>query len=188
MIAYLKGKIVKKSERGAILNAGNVGYFIHLSNSDLELLTEGEHEFFVHSHIRENAFDLYAFHDHLDLDFFRQLLSINGVGPKVALDILSAGTEKVRAAILCEDLEIIKSIPGIGPKTAKRLLLELRGKIPDDITGREQQTLGPNIDQEVLQALSQLGYNPTQVKQVLNNLPEDINKTEDIITFFLKNN
>jgi holliday junction DNA helicase RuvA len=189
MIAYLKGRITKKSERGAIIIAGSIGYFIHLTNQDLELSEEHEQEFFIYSHIRENSFDLYAFRNIQDIDFFKQLLSINGVGPKVALDILSAGTEKVQSAILCEDVDLIKSIPGIGPKTAKRILLELRGKIPDTFTNdRENQSLNKNVNQEVKDALNQLGYNPKQISDILKELPEEITKTEEIITFFLKNN
>ncbi len=191
MIAYLKGEIIKRTEKGIILDTGNVGYFVNLSNSDLSLEQQDKSknikaEYFIHSHIREAAFDLYGFSEYKDLEFFRLLLSINGIGPKAAIEILSAGSDKVKAAIVNEDLALIKSINGIGPKTAKRIILELKGKIPEDSASGEISSAQTHT--EAFEALAQLGYKRHHVSKIISGMPVEITETEEIITFFLRNN
>lgn len=188
MIAYLSGKIIKKTDKGVILDTGNVGYFVHLSKTVLtELEKESTIELFIHSHIREDAFDLYGFDTYEELGFFKQLLNINGIGPKVAMEILSVPPEKSKAAIINEDDKFLCKIPGIGPKIAKRIVLELKGKITTDQPDRPYHGLDEKIDDEAFDALTKLGYQPQQIRKILNNLPSDIKKTEQIITYFLKN-
>jgi len=184
MIAHLIGKNIKKTDRGIILSTGNVGYFIHLNKKVNSTTEEGkEYQFFIHTQVREDAFDLYGFGEYEELLFFRNLISINGIGPKVALEILNAPTEKVKQAIIDSDVDFIKKIPGIGPKTAKRIILELKSKV--EISELEQ--IAESSDQEAVEALIGLGYQRKHINQALSKLPEQIIKTEDIITYFLKN-
>lgn len=184
MIAHLQGKIIKKTDRGIILEAGNVGYFVHLP---ITLLTEknenSQEAFFIHTHVREDALDLYGFSTFEQLTFFKKLIGISGIGPKTALDILGVPQEKIKEAIINEDLEFIRTVHGIGPKTAKRIILELKGTIADEerIPGR----LSTNND--VIEALSKLGYQKNQIIQTLERLPAEIKEPEEIIKYFLKN-
>lgn len=188
MIAYLSGKILRKTDRGIILETNNIGYFVNLSklaNSNLE--ENQDTELFIHSHIREDAFDLYGFNTYEELGFFKQLISINGIGPKVAMEILSVSAEKIKSAIVNEDDKFLCKIPGIGTKTAKRIVLELKGKVDIDNLDRPYQKLDEKIDDEAFDALIKLGYQPQQIRKILNNLPSNIKATEQIITYFLKN-
>lgn len=188
MIAYLSGKILKKTDKGIIIDTGNIGYFVHLPKPLFDTTEENQPaEFFIHSHIREDAFDLYGFANYEDLSFFRLLLSINGVGPRVGLEILSIPSEKSRLAIANEDDKFLCKIPGIGPKIAKRIVLELKGKIEISTMEREYKKLDQDLNDEALDALIKLGYQPQQINKTLMNLPKDLKKTEEIITYFLKN-
>jgi len=187
MLAYLSGKIIKKTDKGIILDTGNIGYFVHLSKTVIQNLEDGKDiEFFIHSHIREDAFDLYGFQTYEELEFFKQLISINGIGPKVATEILSVSPEKSKAAIINEDDKFLCKSPGIGPKIAKRIVLELKGKIDLIDISRPYKKLDENMDDEAFDALTKLGYQPQQIRKILNNLPENIKATEQIITYFLK--
>ncbi len=190
MIAYLKGNIVKKTEKGIILDTGNIGYFVFLPKNILaEIAENSPQEFFIHSHIREDAFDLYGFSSYQQLEFFKKLISINGIGPKVALEILSVDFEKIAAAIVNEDIAFICQIPGIGKKIAGRIVLEMKDKIDTDtlIEGdRSSQNLGLPKD-EIIDALIKFGYQRNEIIKRLRVIPEDLKDAEEIITFFLKN-
>lgn len=186
MIAYLRGKILRKTIKGIILDTGNVGYFVHLPAPLLtEIEQKEDREFFIHSQIREDAFDLYGFVNPEDLDFFRNLISISGIGPKVAMEILSVPVGKIKAAIFNEDLEFMKKIRGVGPKSAKRIILEMKGKIVSE--ERDYKGILPEINEDAVEALLRLGYQKSQIIKTLRNLPEDLKKPEDAITYFLKN-
>jgi len=192
MIAYLKGKVLNKTEKEIILNTGNIGYSVRLSRPTLEKLNDkDELELFIHSHIREDAFDLYGFVKHEELDFFKLLITINGIGPKIALEILTLPIEKTKLAIAEDDSNYISRIPGIGSKKAKRIILELKGKI--EITDlpnqdRDQKSLdNENVDDEAIEALIKLGYQRHDIRNRLKKLPQSIKTSEEIITYFLKN-
>jgi Holliday junction DNA helicase RuvA len=190
MISYLKGNIIKKTDKGIVLDVGNLGYFVHLSRTLLEELNEKEElELFIHSHIREDSFDLYGFPSWAELTFFKQLLSVNGVGPKVATEIITLPVEDVKKAIINKDVSFITRIKGIGKKTAERVVLELKSKIEiTDISGldRKYKHLDENINNDITEALMKFGYSKQQVRQALKDLPSDIKDTEEIITYFLK--
>jgi holliday junction DNA helicase RuvA len=188
MIAYLNGKILKKTNKGIILDTGNIGYFVHLSAPLVEKITEKDPlELFIHSQVREDAFDLYGFLDFEELGFFKELIGVNGIGPKVAIDIIALPIEKVKAAILNDDSEFLTKIPGIGLKTAKRLILELKNKIDINLMDRPYNTLEPKINEEAEEALLKLGYQRHQIRKIIKDLPENLEKTEEIVTYFLKN-
>jgi len=190
MIAYLKGKIIKKTEKGVILSTGNIGYFVHTTNTLLSDLKENiEVEMFIHSQIREDAFDLYGVKNYKELEFFRKLISISGIGPKVALETINQPINKIQNAIINEDIETIKSIPGIGKKTAQRLILELKGKIDLDNLDRQHNKINPsNIAlNEAIDALTNLGYQKSHILKSLESIPKNIKEAESVITYFLKN-
>lgn len=187
MIAYLNGKILKKTGKEVILETGNIGYLVHLPvNLLAEVAENSTQSFFIHTHVREDMLDLYGFSNFEDLSFFKTLLGISGIGPKVASDILSVPSEKIKTAILNEDLAAIQKIKGVGPKSAKRIILELKGKLVSDNNDREASGLNWQINNDVIDALMKLGYQKHQIMRVLNNLPEEIKEAEEIITYFLK--
>lgn len=186
MIAHLQGKILKKFEKGVILSTGGVGYFVNLTAPNQASIKENQElALFTYTHVREDILELYGFFEYEHLAFFKNLISISGIGPKLALDILSVPVQKIKAAILNEDINFLKEIHGIGPKSAKRIILELKGKIETENLDRDYHGL-EEINQDALEALLRLGYQKSQINQILKNLPEDIKKAEQIITYFLK--
>lgn len=186
MIAHLKGNVAKKANKGIIVDTGSVGYFVHLTNATLAEIEETQQiELFIHSHIKEDAFDLYGFSEHQDMEFFKQLLQISGIGPKVALEMLNVPPDKIKGAILNEDEAFICKIPGIGKKTAKRLILELKEKV--DTLETEYQSLSTQSHNDAVEALIKLGYRKHQIIKNLREIPEEIQETEEIITYLLKN-
>lgn len=190
MLAYLNGKVLKKTNKGIILNTGNIGYFVHIPKNLLpEIENEQEIQFFIHHHIKEDLSDLYGFSEYQNLEFFIQLIGISGIGPKVALEILNISPDKVKSAILSEDEVFICTIPGIGKKTAKRLILELKDKIQiNNLNNLESshQSLS-QINNDALEALIKLGYQRKHIVQTIQELPKEVKKAEEIITYFLKN-
>ena len=186
MIAHLQGKVLKKTERGVIISVAGVGYLVNLSAPNLATIQEGqEFALFTYTHVREDILELYGFFEYDHLLFFKNLISISGVGPKLALDILTVPVKKVKAAILNEDINFLKEIHGIGPKSAKRIILELKSKIEAENLdlGHHLQT---DINKDALEALMRLGYQRSHINQTLKNLPEEIKEAEDIIKYFLR--
>lgn len=197
MIAYLKGTILKKLEKGIILDTGNVGYLVHVPANLLANLsaTSRDLELFIHSNIREDAFDLYGFATYGELTFFKTLLSVSGIGPKTGLEVMNSDVRKMKLAILNEDHNYIRKIPGIGEKTAKRMILELKNKVEiDDLKGLCDSSSGDSISQgsdlhpDAIDALIRLGYQRHHVTKTLRGMPIEITEAEEVITYFLKNN
>ncbi|MFA5948418.1 MAG: Holliday junction branch migration protein RuvA [Candidatus Gracilibacteria bacterium] len=185
MLAYLKGQVVKKTDKGIILSTGNVGYLVHVSkNISEKTLEKSELEVFIHSHIREDAFDLYGFKYYEELEFFKKLLSINGIGPKAGMELVNAGTENLKKAIDEDSATALSKIPGIGPKLAKRIILELKGKIAEVSKERKHTPIENN---DAVKALIKLGYQKAEINEVLNSMPAEIKSSEDVVNFFLKN-
>lgn len=195
MIAYLKGTVLKKIEKGIILDTGNVGYLVHPPAALLESLKETQSiELFIHSNIREDAFDLYGFANYNDLTFFKTLLSVSGIGPKTGLEIMNSDIQKIKLAIINEDHGYIKKVPGIGEKTAKRMILELKSKIEmEDISAlgnssSNKSSTSSDPHPDAMEALLRLGYQRQQVTKTLRGMPIEIIEAEEVITYFLKNN
>lgn len=165
MIVSLRGRVLEKAVNWVLLEVGGIGYKIGVSPAVLgQIRQEGETFLYVHHHIREDAEDLFGFLALADLELFHKLLSISGVGPKSAMTIMSVGSaDQVRKAIMSGDLAMLTSVPGVGKKTAQKIILELKGQIvePDDKT---------NADMDVIDALVGLGYTAQQAKDVLKHV------------------
>ncbi len=188
MIAHLKGKVLKITNKGIILDTGNIGYFAYITKSLLPEVKEGkEIEVFTHNQIREDASDLYGFATFEELTFFKTLINVKGIGPKVALELLSTDPEKIKTAIIAEDATFIAKTPGIGKKTAQRLILELKGEITTKNLDRDYKNITPDKQSDVEAALIRLGYKRREISQTLADLPSDVKEVEDIISYFLKN-
>ncbi len=189
MICYLEGEILKKFEKSVICLTNQVGYKVQCNLKVLDSLKNGQTaQFYIHNHIKEDCFDLYGFKTFEELEFFKKLLNINGIGPKAALEILNQDINKVQEAIYREDVDFIKKTPGIGPKTAKRIILELKGKVDLQNLTREHQSQPKKISQkleEACEALNNLGFKNQEIHKIIGD-SEQFENAEAIITYFLK--
>ncbi len=191
MIGYLQGTIQKKLQKNIILNTGNVGYVVNLANPLLEKCSEGKTlELYIFTKVREDDISLYGFVKIEELEFFKTVLNVNGVGPKTALEILSQDMDKTKAAILSNDILFLSKIPGIGKKTAERIIVELKNKLDWVDSMRLHGTLDDEqkTNEEAIEALLTLGYQRFEIGKILKKMPAEITTTEDIVTYFLKNN
>ena len=169
MISRLRGSPVARSPEGLVLDVNGVGYLVAASSAALRKATVGEGEVVVETylHVRDDALQLYGFADAAERELFTQLLTVNGIGPKVALAIVSGSTpEELRRAIALEDTARFQAIPGIGKKTAERIVLELKEKlgdapIPISSAGGTQPHLVAR------DALVELGYSVGEAEQAL---------------------
>ena len=170
MIAHLRGTILTKSPNSVVLDCNGVGYELAISVATFtDLGNEGsEAKLHVHTHVREDALALFGFSERTEKRLFEKLLTISGIGPKLAITVLSGiSAERLVGAIRAGDHATLTKIPGIGKKTAERVVLELKDKL-DDMTGSApQQAAAPSLGavaDDVLSALVNLGY-PRPVAQ-----------------------
>jgi Holliday junction DNA helicase RuvA len=185
MIAYLKGKIIINKTGLAIVEAGGVGYRLN-TKSDSVLRAGESAEFFIHEHIREDADDLYGFKTFEELELFEKLISVNGVGPKAGMAIMTSGSvESIISAIADENLAFFKSISGIGNKAATKIILDLKTKVSGI---REINVLTNSSDaDDLVAALTSLGYKNIEISKITAKIPVELKKIEDKITWCLKN-
>jgi Holliday junction DNA helicase RuvA len=169
VIAQLRGKPVGRSAEGLVLDVGGVGYLVQATPRALAR-TDGSRETTIvtYLHVREDALQLYGFADVAERQLFEQLLAVSGVGPKVALAIVSGSTpEELRRAIAREDTARFEAIPGIGRKTAQRVVLELKGSIDADLVSEVVDGDGHVIARE---ALVELGYSVLDAESALADI------------------
>ena len=164
MIARLRGKPVGRGPDGLVLDVGGVGYLVAATPSAVRKADAAE-EIVVETylHVREDALQLYGFADASERELFVQLLSVNGVGPKVALAIVSGSpAADLRRAIVLEDTARFQAIPGIGTKTAERIVLELKEKIGANIEAFEPRGSNESVARD---ALVELGWSPVEAER-----------------------
>lgn len=188
MIGYLNGTVQKKLIKSLILKTDHIGYLVFIPAQLLEKTKENEPlELYIHTKVREDDISLYGFESFTELEFFKTVLGVNGIGPKLALEILSQPLEKTKMAIINKDLLFLSKIPGIGKKTAERIVVELQNKITVediDVLRNDERT---NLHQDAFSALESLGYQRFEIQRILKNVPENITETEEVITYFLRN-
>lgn len=194
MISYIKGEVAKKGLDYIVLENNNIGYFINTSLSTLNKLSEGERTLIVtYMHIREDIIALYGFLTQDELELFKKLISVNGVGPKVGLAILSTyETNAVKEIILKDDAVKMSKVPGIGKKTASKIILELKDKVGtlENIPRGEVKEYVGEINNEVsdvLDALIALGFSSFDAKKTLDSMDLTGKSENDIIKQALKN-
>lgn len=174
MIGSLRGEIIDKAEDGLLIEVGGVGFFVLTPTTLLDVLEVGARtQLFTHLHVREQELTLFGFPDREELELFRTLLKVQGIGPKVALAILShLPAETLRQAVAREEAALLARVPGIGPKKAKQIVFQLRDKIGlEDIF----VTATPihEGDSEVIAALTTLGYSVVEAQAALQQLPKE---------------
>lgn len=181
MIATLSGIVAEKLGESLVLELGGVGYEVLVTVEDWGGTKVGQKlRLYIHEQLREDVHNLYGFHTLAAKDLFTELLSVNGVGPKVALAILSAaGEARLRQAIASGDPGLLRGVSGVGPKTAQRIIVELRGRV------EEGSGLAPVAD-STYQALVGLGYTPAQATAAVTALPDDLVGEEARIKAALK--
>lgn len=178
MIALLSGKVVHKQPDMAVLQAGGVGYRVFVSlNTFYELPPlDSEVTLFIHTVVREDAIHLYGFSQEDERQTFNKLISISGVGPKVALGMLSGiAPLELWQAVRARDAERLTKIPGIGKKTAARLVVELEGKLPQTQIDQVLPTVGNPLLADALSALMNLGYPEAAARKALAKITIDDN-------------
>jgi holliday junction DNA helicase RuvA len=176
LIAWLKGRLRHREGNLAILDVHGVGYAVAVPSRTLDTLStlEGEHELFVSTQVREDAIDLYGFLTPAERRAFETLMSVSGIGPKLALACLDALTVgALSRAVDSDDLVTLCRIPGVGKRTAQRLALELKNKLPGSDDSLVLPAPEPAVPPDTLQlALSRLGYGRAEIDRVVAALPE----------------
>ena len=173
MIGSIRGEIIEKGDNYLLVDVNGVGYVIYPPTSLLDRLDGGYVTLYTHLHVRETEMTLYGFADREELELFRTLLSVQGIGPKVALAILShVPQETLRQAVAREEAALLARVPGIGPKKARQIVFALRDKIEIE----DVWAAGPaisDVDSEVIAALTSLGYSVAEAQAALHALPKD---------------
>lgn len=187
MYSYLKGELVEILDDTIVVEVNNIGYNIHIpaSMTDNFAGTGQTVKVYTYLHVKEDIMELYGFLTRDDLNIFKLLLGVSGIGPKGALAVLTVMTpDDLRFAVLGEDAKAIAKAPGIGTKTAQRLILELKDKLKlEDVL--ETRTAGQAAEQagslsgvksEAVQALTALGYSSSEALKAVNGLelPSDV--------------
>ena len=192
MIGYVKGIVTHIFLSSAFVNVHGVGYRVHAPVSTLSRLAVGEEALlFTYMNVREDAVVLYGFLTQDEYDLFMLLIGVNGVGPKVANGILSADrTDRLRLAVANKEIGVLTKMPGIGKKTAERIVLELQDKIGtcDGAAGTAAyaEPAVSGIGDEVTAALTGLGYSVQEAGPVVERLAPDYETVEDLLRACLR--
>ena len=177
MIARVRGTLVERDLDSVVIDVGGVGYELAVTPRTLSGLPGLGEEVVLHSHlhVREDQMALFGFETRADKDLFSTLIGVSGVGPKVAMAILATLTyEQLRLAVSTDDIAALTDGPGIGKRSAQKLLLELKPKL-DVVVGSVAPT-GPMA--EVREALAALGYGPDEIRGTLADMPSDLTVEE----------
>jgi Holliday junction DNA helicase RuvA len=197
LIAYLEGKLIEKNPTHLILEVGGVGYSVNIPVSTYSNLVEtGETvKVLTYQHVREDELKLYGFSTKPEKGLFELLISVNGVGPRLALSILSCvSVNEFQRSVLQEDLDSLTTIAGVGKKKALRLIVELKEKLGKIDLGvkkdlEEKETVSVSAQDEALSALVSLGYTKPDAKKALERVIKDIDEVlpvEELIKRALK--
>ena len=196
MIGFLRGKLIYKGPPFVILDVQGVGYELEAPMTTFYDLPALNEDIKLHTHlvVREDAHSLFGFSTHADRALFRTLIKVSGVGPKLALTILSGqSAEEFHRCIHDNDTVALVRLPGVGKKTAERLVIEMRDRLPDldestsfNINGGSTISAASNPKQEAVSALCSLGYKPLDASKMVQNINAEGKSCEDIIRLALQ--
>lgn len=176
MIAYLQGKIIQKTVQYLILEKNGLGYKVFVPPTVLDLSIGSEVELYIYHKSSDDGQTLFGMPDFYNLQFFELLITVSGVGPKMALTIISAaGLDILQQAIINNDPEIFTRMSGVGKKTAERIILELKSKISG---GLIESAAASSSD--VYDALASLGYNPREIREIIPQLDASADTAEQL--------
>jgi len=173
MISQLNGNVIYKAEKFIIIEVNSIGYKVYTTAELLNQARENENmKVWTYLAVRENALDLYGFVNKKELDFFELLITISGVGPKTALNILNvANVDSLRTAIATGETAHLTKVSGLGKKMADKIVLELKDKIGT----YDEVELGHKEEIDALEALKALGYSHREAREALQNIPNSSN-------------
>ncbi len=189
MIAYLEGKIIKKGKDFVVLKTNGVGYKVFVNSALLSELITGEVvDLFIYHHITEQSSSLFGLKNEDEQEFFEMVLSVSGIGPKTALNVLSsASTYEIKNSIASGDPSLLNKVSGIGPKTAERVVLELRNKIGHiEMSPHKESQMNGFASGDEIDALISLGYSMTQARDALRSIDKNISDSGERIKEALK--
>lgn len=182
MYAYLNGIIKDIESNYIVLDINGIGYSIYVANPYYYQI-ENSYKVYTYTHIREDEFSLYGFKSKEELDLFLKLISVKGLGPKMALPILATGSiEGIMDAIDRENILYLKKFPKIGDKVARQIILDLKGKLAKTVTNN-------NINEELTEALLALGYKNNDIKKVVASIDSNLtieNQIKEALKLLLK--
>lgn len=182
MYAYLNGIIKDIESNYIVLDINGIGYLIYVANPYYYQI-ENSYKVYTYTHIREDEFSLYGFKSKEELDLFLKLISVKGLGPKMALPILATGSiEGIMDAIDRENILYLKKFPKIGDKVARQIILDLKGKLVKTVTNN-------NINEELTEALLALGYKNNDIKKVVASIDSNLtieNQIKEALKLLLK--
>ena len=199
MIGFVNGEIEEMYEDRVLIDCGFMGYNIFVCGNVLESCSIGQEiKLYTYLNVREDAMNLFGFLSKDELKVFKLLITVNGIGPKGALAILTImSPNDLRYAIMTEDSKLISKAPGVGAKTAQKVILELKDKldmdgiissIDDDIIERNNNDVHNEIIEEAIEALVSLGYTQKEIKKIIKSCDiTECKTTEDVIKLVLKN-
>jgi Holliday junction DNA helicase RuvA len=188
MIATLTGPIQKIEKASLIVSLGGVGVRVFVPRNVLEDAGGPGRRVHLHTHllVREDDLTLYGFESEDDLQLFELLLGISGVGPKVALAILGTlSPELLKSAILREETAVLQRVPGIGKKTAERIMFQLRDKLDVDAV-QSGLPLVSDVDADVIDILTGLGFSIVEAQSALQNIPRDVQSIDQRVQLALQ--
>ena len=190
MIAHIRGQILSKAPNAVVIDCGGVGYELAISVATFTELRDvgAEARLHVHTHVREDALQLFGFHEAAEKRLFEKLLTISGIGPKLAITVLSGiSAERLVGAIRAGDHATLTKIPGIGKKTAERVVLELKDKLDDMAGYTPAQDAPPSLGavaEDVLSALVNLGYPKPVAQKAVEAAAKDASVAGDFERLF----
>ncbi len=189
MISHLRGTIGKTHPGDATVDVNGVGYHVSLPLNVWDELIEGATALVhISTYVREDRFDLFGFLDAHTKELFESLIQLNGIGPRMGLELCAVPRSILLQAVHENDFSLLMSIKGIGKKTAEKLLLELKSlaeKHPHVFEGGTAET-GSRYDADTIAALTQLGFTSSDVMRALENLPKELSTTEERVTAALR--
>ena len=192
MYAYIKGNVDYTGADRAVIGAVGGGYELICSKRTLDTLRVGsEAKLYTHFHLAQDVAALYGFASEDERAMFRKLITVSRIGPKVAISVLSAmSAEDVAFAVLTDNAAAFDGVPGMGRKTAARVILELKGKVDGGMPaaaagGTASASVSPEMRSEVIEALVSLGYDGASAGRVVSSLPE-CERTEDMLRLALR--
>lgn len=185
MIGFLSGTIHSKSSEQIILLTGGVGYLVTTPQNYLNQLKSSQQvELFIYTHVREDTLDLYGFLTHDELELFKLVLTVSGVGPKTALLVIDKGVNKVEEAIKNADTDFFTTVPRLGHKNAQKIIIELKNKLGGlkelDLTSENEEST------QAIEALRNLGYTRQEALQAIQAVPASEKTLEQKISYALR--
>ncbi|MEN8253707.1 MAG: Holliday junction branch migration protein RuvA [Patescibacteria group bacterium] len=179
MISYLSGQALINNDELTILVNG-VGYHVLVNNLLLNKLSKlTEAELFIYTHVKEEALELYGFENFQDKQIFQLLISVNGVGPKTAINMFNSGSEAIVEAIKQTNVSFFKAVPRVGKKVAQKIIIDLKSKVG----GIKDLDLGPmsNAEQEAAEALQALGFEADKISLALQEIDREGMSVEELV-------